>query len=357
LERERRRSSLLSKRNSGYYDSDSEQPNAIVGNVIVFNFSNNLLSQIPPLLQPSNLLVILLGHNSLYSFDELEVCINVIEIDMSFNNITQTPRPATAEQTQTQTQTQTKVKVKGFFQKLSKLKILRLNSNQISDWRSVMSLQDAPSLLYLTLHSNPFSNNDKYRPFLVNLIPHLKALDLHVTTDEELIENASFPPRFKACNNHMEIPARITSRQYNLDNDENNWNYLKIVNNAIHNLHFINSPVRLLQSAYRRHAELKIEHRAKNAAALVIQKLGAYRIYQKKLQDQLDDLLIEKGYSSLLLSRRQGLRVEAAVILQTLWRENLFHKKQVKAVALVWKWFQIKQAKFKEVSERWLHPH
>ena len=62
-----------------------------------------------------------------------------------------------------------------------------------------------PSILHITLFSNPVCNIPGYRHFMVNSTPGLKALDYHVITDEERIEDASFGYRFRGLNEFMKL--------------------------------------------------------------------------------------------------------------------------------------------------------
>jgi hypothetical protein len=62
-----------------------------------------------------------------------------------------------------------------------------------------------PKILHITLFSNPVCNVAGYRHFMVNSIPALKALDYHVITDEERIEDASFGYRFRGLNEFMKL--------------------------------------------------------------------------------------------------------------------------------------------------------
>jgi hypothetical protein len=62
-----------------------------------------------------------------------------------------------------------------------------------------------PEILHITLFSNPVCNIPGYRHFMVNSISGLKALDYHVITDEERIEDASFGYRFRGLNEFMKL--------------------------------------------------------------------------------------------------------------------------------------------------------
>jgi len=376
--------------------------------LISTNYSYNLLTTIPSLPNPLHLLIILLSHNGLTEFDSLICCVNVVEIDLSYNCINGVPGSGVSDDEGITNSSPRKTSLRrgrksigktqmsraatsaamapptskalasltaniDFFAKLPHLKILRLNNNQITSWKRILPLSSSPSILYLTLHGNPFSFVASYRPFVVNLLPTIKALDFHVTTDEELIEGGDFPPRFKSCCKEMELPAAIVERELGggkkrqlqqvssddgNDGNENNenssqddyeWLYLKSAVTILHNIHFINSPTRLAQSCYRRYREVKEERRVRDAASRVIQKLGFRRIWEGKLQQMLDNLLVEEGYESLLLSRREGRRVQATSILQLKWREVLRKKREQEAIKKLCRWFRIRQEKFREL--------
>ena len=70
-------------------DDDDEMEVEI--SMISANYSFNLLTEIPTILNPLNLLIILLSHNGLTEFDSLVTCINAVEIDVSYNCITGVP--------------------------------------------------------------------------------------------------------------------------------------------------------------------------------------------------------------------------------------------------------------------------
>ena len=85
------------------------------------------------------------------------------------------------------------------------LKVLFLHNNRLSQWNDLLALSALPSLLHLTLFSNPVSVIPGYRHFLVNASKSLLALDEFVITDEERIEDASYGTRFRSLNKYMKI--------------------------------------------------------------------------------------------------------------------------------------------------------
>jgi hypothetical protein len=78
------------------------------------------------------------------------------------------------------------------------LRVAYLHDNLIADPATLLALGSSPSLQILTMHSTPVSQSSGYRHRCVNLLWSLVALDHHVVSDEEIIEGAVFPGRFKA---------------------------------------------------------------------------------------------------------------------------------------------------------------
>ena len=69
----------------------------------------------------------------------------------------------------------------------------------------IKSLAGLPSIIHLTVYSNPVAGIPGYRHYLVNRSNSLFALDDCVITDEERSEDASFGVRYRAMNKHMKI--------------------------------------------------------------------------------------------------------------------------------------------------------
>jgi hypothetical protein len=59
-----------------------------------------------------------------------------------------------------------------------------------------MNLITLPNIFHISLFNNPCALVEGYRHYIVNSISSLLALDFHVITDEERIEEANFPERF-----------------------------------------------------------------------------------------------------------------------------------------------------------------
>lgn len=91
------------------------------------------------------------------------------------------------------------------FAGLVNLKFLYLHNNNIGNWNDITSLAALPTIIHLTLFSNPVCTIPGYRHFLVNSILSLLALDNYIITDEERIEDASFGYRFRGLNEYMKL--------------------------------------------------------------------------------------------------------------------------------------------------------
>ena len=88
---------------------------------------------------------------------------------------------------------------------LINLKFFYLHNNNISNWNDITALTALPSIIHLTLFSNPVCTIPGYRHYMVNSMQSLLALDNYVITDEERIEDASFGYRFRGLNEYMKL--------------------------------------------------------------------------------------------------------------------------------------------------------
>lgn len=89
-----------------------------------------------------------------------------------------------------------------------------------------------------------------------------------------------------------------------------------------------------------------------NGAASLIQALIRKKVTSRRYKRQLDDLLIEEGYSNLLVSRREGRRIHSANIIQDGYRKLRQRRLEKKSVAIIEKWFAKKQARFKRFLDK-----
>lgn len=90
-----------------------------------------------------------------------------------------------------------------FWSGLKKLQLLYLHDNGFAKLRNICMLSACPSLIALTMFDCPVSLKKGYRHVLVNSIWTLKALDHHVISDEEIIQNWHLPERFKTYNHRL----------------------------------------------------------------------------------------------------------------------------------------------------------
>ncbi|XP_047655712.1 leucine-rich repeat and IQ domain-containing protein 3 isoform X1 [Tachysurus fulvidraco] len=123
--------------------------------------------------------VCVLCDNSITDIQPLQQCVNLLKLDLKGNQISQLPEAA-------------------FWKNLKNLQLLFLHDNNISVMNHVSGLSVSPSLSALTLYETPLSRTRNYRHCVINSIISLKALDHHVISDEEIIENWKLPLRYQA---------------------------------------------------------------------------------------------------------------------------------------------------------------
>ena len=92
-----------------------------------------------------------------------------------------------------------------FWSALYELEIVLLHDNGISKLDTIRSLSSSPCLTILTLYDTPLSLKKNYRHHMVNGIWSLKALDFHVISDEETIEDAEMSGPFAALQNNFKV--------------------------------------------------------------------------------------------------------------------------------------------------------
>ncbi|GFS23191.1 leucine-rich repeat and IQ domain-containing protein 3 [Elysia marginata] len=134
----------------------------------------------------TNLTICLLSNNFITKIDSLIACRQMIKLDLHSNQLTSLPGSP-------------------FWASLRKLQCLNLHDNPLGKFETLQILGSSPSLTILTLYDTPLSLKKNYRHHVVNSIWTLKALDMHVISDEEIIEDAVFDGHFKA----LTPPLRI----------------------------------------------------------------------------------------------------------------------------------------------------
>ncbi len=125
-----------------------------------------------------------------------------------------------------------------------------MHSNLLSDLETVKFLGSCPALEILTLYDTPLSLKENYRHHAVNSVFTLKALDKHVVSDEEIIEEAAFNNRFSALHKNFKVALHIAPSKDNCLSSE-----VKATNDLIRKVNRIlafNSPVLIVQKNVRR---------------------------------------------------------------------------------------------------------
>ncbi|EGW05984.1 leucine-rich repeat and IQ domain-containing protein 3 isoform X1 [Cricetulus griseus] len=173
-----------------------------------------------------SLKVCIFSNNFITDIQPLQCCIKLIKLDLHGNQIKILPD-------------------RNFWIGLKNLKLLYLHDNSFCKLKNICVLAACASLIGLTMFDCPVSLKKGYRHVLVNSIWPLKALDHHVISDEEIIQNWHLPERFKAFNPRLFFkfcPALIKGSTY-----EDEINNIKHVISRINEILAHNSPVLIIQ--------------------------------------------------------------------------------------------------------------
>ncbi|XP_005095281.1 uncharacterized protein LOC101845313 [Aplysia californica] len=178
----------------------------------------------------TRLTICLLANNYLTKIDALVACRHLIKLDLHSNQLSSLPAPV-------------------FWSSLRKLQSLHLHDNPLGKFETLQILGSAPALTILTLFDTPLSLKKNYRHHVVNSIWSLKALDHHVISDEEIIEDAVFSRRFTA----LSPPFRIdlcpqTQQNFTFDQE---MSVLRAVNARLSAIMARHSPVLIVQRCLR----------------------------------------------------------------------------------------------------------
>ncbi|XP_006816860.1 leucine-rich repeat and IQ domain-containing protein 3-like, partial [Saccoglossus kowalevskii] len=138
--------------------------------------------------------ICILHSNYINKFDALIACPELVKLDLHSNQISILPGVE-------------------FWENLSELRILHLHNNLIGRLEHLQSLAACQQLDALTLYDTPVSLKRAYRHHVVNSIWSLRALDKHVVSDEEIIEDATFGGMFSAISPHFYIDLMPPSRK------------------------------------------------------------------------------------------------------------------------------------------------
>ncbi|XP_038063508.1 uncharacterized protein LOC119734216 [Patiria miniata] len=129
----------------------------------------------------TRLKICILPGNYITGFVALANCAELVKLDLHSNQISTLPGPE-------------------FWRCLPNLKILHLHNNCIGKLDSLQHMGQAGGIQVLTMYDTPISLKKTYRHHVVNSIWSIKALDFHVISDEEIIEDASFGGHFASMN-------------------------------------------------------------------------------------------------------------------------------------------------------------
>ncbi|XP_047644600.1 leucine-rich repeat and IQ domain-containing protein 3 [Phacochoerus africanus] len=226
-----------------------------------------------------SLRVCIFSNNFITDIHPLQSCIKLVKLDLHGNQIKSLPESK-------------------FWSGLKNLKLLYLHDNGFAKLRNVCVLSACPSLIALTMFDCPVSLKKGYRHVLVNGIWPLKALDHHVISDEEIIQNWHLPERFKAYNHRLFFNFCPSLKKGSTYEDE--IGNIKYIISKINEILSHNSPVLIVQRWIRgflvrkkmSHLFLHKKHREK-----ITNKCETKWIYiQKGFEDKLyKDLFLQPG--------------------------------------------------------------
>ncbi|XP_049474823.1 leucine-rich repeat and IQ domain-containing protein 3 [Panthera uncia] len=193
---------------------------------VFVKFSGLHLKSMENLQSCISLRVCIFSNNFITDIHPLQSCIRLVKLDLHGNQIKSLP--------------DTK-----FWSGLKKLKLLYLHDNGFSKLKNICMLSACPSLIALTMFDCPVSLKKGYRHVLVNSIWPLKALDHHVISDEEIIQNWHLPERFRAYNHRLFFNFCPALKKGSTYGDE--INNIKYIVSKINEILSHNSPVLIVQ--------------------------------------------------------------------------------------------------------------
>ncbi|XP_014399835.1 PREDICTED: leucine-rich repeat and IQ domain-containing protein 3 [Myotis brandtii] len=173
-----------------------------------------------------SLKICIFSNNFITNISPLGSCIKLVKLDLHGNQIKSLPDVR-------------------FWSRLKGLKLLYLHDNGFAKLKNVCMLSACPSLIALTLFDCPVSLKKGYRHVLVNTILPLKALDHHVISDEEIIQNFHLPERFKTYNHRLFFNFCPPLKKGSTYEDETN--NINFVISKINEIMAHNSPILIIQ--------------------------------------------------------------------------------------------------------------
>jgi len=192
------------------------------------------------------LVILDLHSNFLSDITGLGGCVNLVQLDLSDNQLTALPSA-------------------NFWHHFARLRVLYLHNNAIAGQHgsaaAVESLAACRKLQILTLHRNPLAIIRGYRVYVTNMIWSLLALDHHVVADSEVVEGMVRHGMFAPCTERYSRPLyRRTTGDFDAD-------FLStchlIANVAAQQRR--HSPIQIVQRAVRQFLIRRAAQRAKSA--------------------------------------------------------------------------------------------
>ncbi|XP_007947821.1 leucine-rich repeat and IQ domain-containing protein 3 [Orycteropus afer afer] len=221
-----------------------------------------------------SLRVCIFSNNFITDIQPLENCLKLIKLDLHGNQIKNLPGTK-------------------FWIGLKNLKLLYLHNNGFVKLKNICVLSACSNLIALTMFDCPVSLKKGYRHVLVNSIWSLKALDHHVISDEEIIQNWHLPERFRTCNDRLSFNFCPSLRKGTTYEDE--INNIKHTISKINEIMAHNSPVLIIQRWIRgfvvrkklSHLFLCKKHREKFTRSCETNWIYIYKEYEDKLLKDL----------------------------------------------------------------------
>lgn len=208
--------------------------------------------------------ILLLSNNLLSRLDPLQYCINLKKLDLSNNDLLAIPKG-------------------NVWKCLPHLQILFLHNNKLDSIHSLQQLSICTKLTILTCFNNPVEYHPAYRHVCVNSIINLKLLDFYIISDEELIENANFGPKYGRYSDNLKMNILNYEKYHANANNEFTQLYIyKKQIEIVNERHRHYSPVLKIQSFFRG-VLVRRTIRVYNLAASCIQNVFRKYINRKHL--------------------------------------------------------------------------
>ncbi|ETV85488.1 hypothetical protein, variant [Aphanomyces astaci] len=275
----------------------------------------------------SNLCAIYVQRNKIDSLDAIAACSkSLLVLNVAFNALESLPSSE-------------------FWAHFTHLSVLDVSHNHLAKWKHVHGVQACASLVLFRIHGNPISAQPSCRAVLVNQMPFLLAVDDHVITDEEKIENAQFGPRFQAKHDRMFVhmwspwlhgPPMVSTNEAVAPALARTLVSLKRLVES-------NSPVIIAQRVWRGYCSRKWKMRPLHImrhAVHTIQRVVRGSWLRRHLWTQLRQVLVPLHKERLLLPTWEMQRYRAAPRILAVWTARRDHFRAKKAMNHIKTWLR-----------------